>query len=43
LLNAIKFILKLEAVGGFLDIHNDNIMIRNTPYGKQLVFSDPLG
>lgn len=39
--NAINFITSIP--GGHVDIHNANMMIRNTPYGKQLVFSDPKG
>ena len=39
--NAVQFITSIP--GGHMDIHSANIMIRNTPYGKQLVFSDPKG
>ncbi len=39
---AIEFIKMQESGRVFLDVHSDNMMIRNTPYGKQLVFSDPL-
>lgn len=37
--SAIDFITLIP--GGYLDIHPANIMVRNTPYGKQIVFSDP--
>lgn len=37
----------LEDMGDYsdfrLDIHRDNLMVRRTPYGLQLVFSDPFG
>ena len=39
--SAVQFITSIP--GGHIDIHKANIMIRNTPYGKQLVFSDPKG
>lgn len=39
---AIEFIKMQDRDRVFVDIHIDNMMVRNTPYGKQLVFSDPL-
>lgn len=32
----------LLATGGFIDIHSENVMMRRTPYGPQLVISDPV-
>ena len=40
--NAIKFLKEIHEYESVeYDIHDDNIMIRRTPYGPQLVFSDP--
>lgn len=43
-IRAIEFINKVASEHSYLaDIHDDNIMFRRTPYGPQLVITDPLG
>ena len=43
LVNALKFLTKLETSGaGAIDFGMKNIMYKRSPYGIQLVFSDPL-
>lgn len=41
-LQAIKFIRNISKKAYNVDIHMDNLMIRRTPYGLQLVITDPL-
>jgi hypothetical protein len=43
LIKALKFIKSVANEGYWLDIRAPNIMIRRTPYGAQLVFTDPIG
>ena len=41
---ACEALYEMDDVSDFrLDIHKDNIMVRRTPYGVQLVFSNPFG
>jgi len=40
---ALQFIIDVKIKHGLhFDLHDDNIMVRQSPYGGQLVFSDPL-
>jgi hypothetical protein len=42
--NAIRWVEELgKKENSSVDLHSDNIMARRTPYGPQLVISDPLG
>lgn len=42
--NAIRWIEEIaDKERVFVDLHSDNVMARRTPYGPQLVLSDPLG
>lgn len=41
LIKAIQILRLFHKHGYILDIHNENIMLRRTPYGGQVVFTDP--
>lgn len=41
LYNALTFLSKFLKKNWFLDLHSENMMFRRTPYGPQLVITDP--